>query len=185
MIIIRKLETIDMDSLKQLIRGYVSSEKYQVLREESEVKVSFTLELIKLQTPYIKHYELDSLEEYQSIVSLGFSLAAYIDEQLVALSLARPQDWNGSLWIHEFHVLEAYQGKGIGRQLMEATGQKARDAQIRILFCETQNTNVPAIRFYRRMGFSIDAIDLSLYSNEDYPDGEIALFMKRRLDKVK
>jgi ribosomal protein S18 acetylase RimI-like enzyme len=177
---IRSLETIDLETLKRLIRGYVSPEKYRVSREETEAKVVFSLDLVRLEKPYIKHYDLDPLEDYQKIISMGFSLAAYEDEQLVALSLARPQPWNGSLWIHEFHVLEACQGKGIGRQLMEASAQKARDAGMRILFCETQNTNVPAIRFYRRMGFSIDAIDLSLYTNEDYPDGEIALFMKRK-----
>jgi hypothetical protein len=32
------------------------------------------------------------------------------------------------------------------------------------------------------MGFTLDGIDLSLYTNEDWPDGEIALFMKRKLE---
>jgi hypothetical protein len=27
----------------------------------------------------------------------------------------------------------------------------------------------------------MDALNLTLYSNEDYPDGEIAVFMKRKL----
>jgi hypothetical protein len=35
------------------------------------------------------------------------------------------------------------------------------------------------MRFYRSMGFTLDGIDLSLYSNDDYPDGEVAIFMKR------
>lgn len=182
MLSIRKLTTIDLETLQRLIRGYVSHEKYQVLREESETKISFSLELIPLEKPYIKQSELDALEEYQEIVSAGFSLAAYEDEQIVALALARPQPWNQSLWIHEIHVLESYQRKGIGRVLMEACAEKAREAGLRIIFCETQNTNVPAIRFYRKMGFVMDAIDLSLYSNADYPDGEIALFMKRKLE---
>lgn len=52
---------------------------------------------------------------------------------------------------------------------------------MRAVVCETQNTNVAAIRFYRRMGFDIEGVDLSYYSNQDCPDGEVALFLKKRL----
>jgi ribosomal protein S18 acetylase RimI-like enzyme len=178
---IEALQSIDLETLQRLIRGYTSHEKYRVSVEESESRVSFVLELVTLKNPYQKIYELDTFEEYEQIVNFGFSLAAYEDEQIVGIALSRPQEWNGSLWIHEFHVLEAYQGKGIGRELMEAVAQKAREAKFRLIFCETQNTNVPAIRFYRKLGFHMEALNLSLYTNEDYPDGEIALFMKRKL----
>ena len=59
--------------------------------------------------------------------------------------------------------------------------QKGRAAGLRTLVCETRNTNVPAIRFYRKLGLDLEGIDLSYYSNTDYPDGEIAVFMKKRL----
>lgn len=36
-------------------------------------------------------------------------------------------------------------------------------------------------QYYRKMGFDLEAIDLSYYSNSDFPDAEIALFMKKRL----
>ena len=39
-----------------------------------------------------------------------------------------------------------------------------------------------AIQIYRQLGFRVEGVDLSYYTNEDYPDGEIAIFMKRRLD---
>lgn len=181
MALIRKLEAIDEKSLKRLIRGYVSQEKYAIRREENGETILFRLELLALEQPYQKQFELDALEAYQSMISDGFSLAAYAEDAIVGVALATVQDWNRALWIHEFHVLESHQGKGIGRDLMEALAEKARDAGLRIMFCETQNTNVPAIRFYRKLGFSLDALDLSLYSNEDYPDGEIALFMKRKV----
>ena len=34
---------------------------------------------------------------------------------------------------------------------------------------------------YRRLGFRLEGIDLSHYTNADYPDGEVAVFMKRRV----
>ena len=66
-----------------------------------------------------------------------------------------------------------------GGRLMEAVADHARSQHLRMLDCETQSTNIPAIRFYRALDFVLDGIDLSLYSNQDYPDGEIAIFMKR------
>ena len=50
-----------------------------------------------------------------------------------------------------------------------------------VMVCETQSTNVPAIEFYRKVGFEVEGIDLSYYSNDDAPDGEVANFMKRKL----
>jgi ribosomal protein S18 acetylase RimI-like enzyme len=49
------------------------------------------------------------------------------------------------------------------------------------MVAETQTTNVPAICFYRQAGFEFGGIDLSYYTNRDRIDGEVALFMKRKL----
>jgi ribosomal protein S18 acetylase RimI-like enzyme len=76
-------------------------------------------------------------------------------------------------------VAGAHQRRGVGRQLVDALTEKARAVGLRTIVSGTQNTNIPAIRVYRRVGFHIEGIDLSYYSNDDYPDGEIALFMKK------
>ena len=65
----------------------------------------------------------------------------------------------------EFHVAETHRRQGIGRQMMEELVERGRASGLRIVVCETQNTNVPAIHFYRRVGFNIEGIDLSYYSN--------------------
>jgi ribosomal protein S18 acetylase RimI-like enzyme len=69
----------------------------------------------------------------------------------------------------------------IGKRLMECVSEKAKRAGFRTIVGETQNTNGIAIRIYRKLGFRVEGIDISYYSNNDYPDGEIAVFMKRRL----
>jgi ribosomal protein S18 acetylase RimI-like enzyme len=65
--------------------------------------------------------------------------------------------------------------------MMEELAERGRASGLRIAVCETQNTNVPAIRFYRIVGCNIEGIDPSYYSNDDWPEGEVAVFMKRRL----
>ena len=64
---------------------------------------------------------------------------------------------------------------------MEALALFTKQADCRVMVCETQNTNVPAICFYRKLGFEVGAVDLSFNTNQDTTDFEVAIFMKRYL----
>lgn len=55
-------------------------------------------------------------------------------------------------------------------------------AKLPVTLRETQNANVPAIDFYRAVGFGLEGVDLSYYSNVDKLAGEVAVFMKRKLE---
>ena len=99
------------------------------------------------------------------------------------MALGERRDWNRTLWLHEFHVAPAYQRRGIGRRLMDELAERAAAAGLRAITLETQNTNVPAIRFYRAAGFAIEGVDVGYYTNDDQgPDGTVAVFMRRRLE---
>lgn len=55
-------------------------------------------------------------------------------------------------------------------------------ARYRVGKIETEtHTAVPAIRFYRSVGFQVEGIDLSYYTNMDVTDFEVAIFMKRKI----
>jgi len=182
MIEIKPLHQIDSALLDRLIVGYVSHEAYRVQHSQNAARIDFVLERVALETPYIKHYERtdeETLNFYQSMLPEGFSFGAYEGDICVGLALAARQAWNNSLWVYELHVAETHHRRGVGRSLLEAVMAQAQASHV--VVCETQTTNVPAVDFYQRMGFVLHGIDLSLYSNEDWPDGEVALFMKRRL----
>jgi ribosomal protein S18 acetylase RimI-like enzyme len=102
---------------------------------------------------------------------------------LVGLAIAQRRNWNRSLWLWELGIEETRRRTGIGTKLVESLVHSAKDAGLRVIVCETQNTNVPAIDFYRKTGFELDGIDLSYYTNADMTTGEVALFMKRKLDR--
>lgn len=182
MITIQTLKSLTRRELAGVVSGYTSSEKYVVAKEERDAHTTLTLALTPLAVPYHKHFEVDDAElaNYQQALSYGYSLGAYDGERLVGLAVAEPRPWNNSLWVWEFDVAEAYQRQGIGTRLVATLANRARQEGFRCLVCETQNTNVPAIRFYRRAGFELDGIDLSYYTNMDL-DKEVAVFMKLKL----
>lgn len=183
MIEIRSLTALNLTDLKRVASGYASNSKYVVIYTSAEDHVSFDLQLVTLDNPYVKKfdYDDDTLQRYESVLNEGYSFGAYDESLLVGLVIGEPYEWNRSLWVPEFHVVEAYHNMGIGKQLMECVAEKAQRAGFRTIVCETQNTNVTAIKVYRKLGFRLEGIDISYYSNNDYPNGEIAVFMKRRL----
>jgi len=185
MVEITVLTQLVVDDLKRVITGYTSPYKYALHKTEGDDQTIVQLQLVSLERPYVKQFDeylaAETLAGYRRLLEYGLSFGAYQGERLVGLALAEPQTWNNSLWVWEFHIAEPHRGRGIGRQLMEFLAEKGKAAGLRAIFCETQTTNVPAIRFYRRLGFTLDGLNLSFYTNEDWPDGEMALFMKKRL----
>jgi streptothricin acetyltransferase len=182
MIEIRSLSALTLSDLKRVASGYWSDSKYVVRYVSAGNQVTFDLHLVNLGKPYVKKFEHDddTIQRYEVVLNDGFSFGAYDGNLLVGLVIGEPNEWNRSLWVWEFHVLEMYRNRKIGRQLMERIAEKAKGAGFRTIVCETQNTNVSAIKVYRKLGFELEGIDISYYSNNDYPDGEIAFFMKRR-----
>ncbi len=183
MVKIAKLTEISESELTALVAGYTSPAKYAVFKTESETGAQFSLEYVPLDPPYVKRFELDAelRERYPRVLAQGLSLGAYEDGKLVGIALAEHQAWSNALWVWEFHIAASHRGRGSGSKLMDSVIRQAQERDMRVVVCETQNTNMPAIRFYRRMGFEIEGIDLSYYTNNDVEEGEVAIFMKRKL----
>jgi ribosomal protein S18 acetylase RimI-like enzyme len=170
--------------LSRMGYGYTTTEKYAVHKSETPECIQITLQVVTLEQPYVKRFPESDAEEaayYERIAAEGLSLGAYDGDELVGMALVERRDWNRTLWIWEFCVDERFRGRSVGRRLMDVLAENARVAGYRAIGLEAQNTNVPAIRFYRAVGFEIDGLDLSYYTNHDVTDGEVAMFMKRKL----
>jgi ribosomal protein S18 acetylase RimI-like enzyme len=184
MIEIHLLTHIDKADLLRVATGYIADSKYVVSYADGEDTVAFNLVLTQLATPYAgspSTFDPETLDFYERAVQTGWSFGAYADSTCIGVIIAELQSWNKIVMVWEYHVAEAYRRQGIGRQLMNQVLTRARQEGMRSVVCETQTTNTGAIRAYRRLGFRMEAIDISLYSNEDYPDKEVAVFMKHRL----
>lgn len=184
MIAIRPLPHFDPAHFVALASGYTTTAVYRVSRAESDAATTFHLTLTPLPAPrqYRFPYSADELQHYTELARGPFALGAYDGQTWVGVALGEAHAWNLSLWVYEFHIAASHQRRGIGRQLMDALAERGRAAGLRVLICETQNTNIDAIRFYRRVGLTLDGVDISHYTNDDLgPEGTVALFMKRPL----
>ncbi len=190
MINIHTLDSISLADLDRIAPNYTSLHVYDVTRTETTEQITLTLTLRKRDYPVVKPFPRtpDTAQYYQTLHKHGFCVGAYDSTAtipLIGMVVADSQDWNGTLLVWEFHVAESHRGRGIGRMMMDELVKRAANAQLRIISVETSTANVPAIHFYQRLGFTIDSIDLSFYSNNDLENGDIVVFMKRKLHPSK
>lgn len=68
------------------------------------------------------------------------------------------------LW--DLRVRPDYRGRGVGRKLFASALRWSKERECRLLKVETQNTNVPACRFYLRQGCELGAIDRFAYPED-------------------
>lgn len=177
-----RLDDITADEVRRLIVGYGSSQRYDVHWVESYQRTSFTLELVNLEQPFVKHWHHERLTHwYQSLLAEGLSVGAWDDGRLVGIAITERRDWNDEAMVWELHVEEPLRGRGIGRRLLGAVEAVAKGSGCRAVVIETQTTNVAAIAFYRACGYTMQGLDLSFYANEDLERGEVAVFMKKAL----
>lgn len=116
------------------------------------------------------------MKRYQQIVKQGSSLGAYDGDELVGLAIAESREWNRSLWVWELGVDREHRRSGIGTKIVEALVHVAKHLNLRIIVCETQNTNVPAIEFYRATGFEMGGIDEGITARQ----GQRRCYVPRR-----
>lgn len=184
MVEIRRLnEYRESDQIELGEYGYSSMARYIVTKEESTRSVTIKVNFVELEAPYKKSWpkRQEDFDYYAEIIPQGLSFGAYIEGKLVGVAICNRSDWNNTLWISNIHVSEEHRRLGIGRKLMEKVFVQAQEMGFRIIELETQNTNVPAISFYYSLGFELDGIDLSFYTNNSAADAEVAFFMKRRV----
>lgn len=153
--------------------GYTTDIRYVV--SSIEFGGSFEFIIKEKSLPYTKIWETTSedLEEMNTIIEQGNSFGAFVNEELAGWIICEHRTWNNSFYIENILVDEKHRRQGIGIMLIKNAIKEARRLSCRVIELETQNTNYPAIQFYRRMGFNITGLNTRLYENTE----EIALFM--------
>jgi GNAT superfamily N-acetyltransferase len=92
----------------------------------------------------------------------------------LALLRLRPSVWSGALdaYLEELYVVPSGRGQGLGRALLEATMEAAREAGATRIELGTSTEDEVAIALYESCGFA---------NREGGPDGPMMLFYEREL----
>lgn len=171
---IKKLQKLTSNpSLNWGNNGYSTDTIYSVSSIEFNNSFEFTLREKALSYSKIWKTDSNDIEDLNTIIGEDHSFGAYADDELQGWIICEHKTWNNSFYIENILINEKYRRQGIGIMLIKNAIKEARKLKCRIIELETQNTNYPAIQFYRRMGFNITGVNTRLY---DQPD-EIALFM--------
>lgn len=64
------------------------------------------------------------------------------------------------VYVNEIHVDEAYRGKGIGRELLKAVEDTAREHGYKAMYIHAEGNNERAIRLYQHEGYMIERAQL-------------------------
>ena len=74
--------------------------------------------------------------------------------------------------IKNMAVVEAHRGRGVGRALVAAAIERARDERIKVLRVATGAADTGNLRFYQRLGFRMLAIERDVFTPANgYPPG--------------
>lgn len=128
-----------------------------------------------LSTPYEKSYPDEQLDYslYINNPERAVFLAYRGKECVGRIRIAK--NWNQYGLVEDISVAKDYRGRGVGKRLMDAAKQWAKEGGLPGLVLETQDTNPAACRFYERYGFQLGGVDVMLYGNSVYKH-EQALF---------
>lgn len=87
------------------------------------------------------------------------TIVAEVKGEVVGMSLYyyRYSTWKGKrLYLEDLIIKEAYRGYGLGRRLLEATVEEARQTQCSGLMWQVLDWNEPSIEFYKKFGAKLD-----------------------------
>lgn len=182
MIVLRPLTADDIPNLPQIRPTYQSNTILTLERSGEGIEVGWQFIEQRLAKPYDKGILYNFNEGAQKEIlarllrpDVTYLRVAESNGQLVGIADAEILPWNNTVFLWNLMIDIAYRGQGLGRRLWHRVVEFARDAEVRAITIETQNTNVPACKFYLRMGCQLTGFNEALYSN-DNPNREIALF---------
>lgn len=184
MITLRPLQQDDIPNLPQIRPTYTSPTILTLEKSGNGLEIGWKLVEHTPPQPFDKGtlYDFDEVAQDEIRARLARPDSTYqrvaVDEEtgrLVGLLEMEVQTWNDTVLLWNLMIDLAYRGQGLGRRLWHRAVDFARQAEVRAIMIETQNTNVPACKFYARMGCQLIGIN-ELYYTNDGLNTEIALF---------
>ncbi len=115
-----------------------------------------------LNVAWITHYfalepkDLEVLDDpLGKVIAPGGQILLAVEDGAAIGCVALMKLNDGGFEVAKMAVTEAHKGRGVGRDLMAACIERARQAGAARLYLETNSTLAPALGLYRRFGFQV------------------------------
>lgn len=136
------------------------------------------IELVErvLEAPITKRYSIDEVFAPWARWSAGW----VADEGGVrGFATAAYEPWHERLVLWFLYIAPAWRRRGVGRVLLEHVEAHGRKVGATHVWLETSNVNVPGIRAYERLGYTLCGADRLFYGS--YMPGESAVYLAKTL----
>ena len=182
--IIRPLQVDDIPKLIDIQPGFQTNKILRVDFTGTGYEIDWHLYEVELEKPYDKGrgYNFDTIEREnirkrraQDNTLIEVAIEPTTDS-IVGILDVEERTWNNTAWIWNVMLDKSVRGQGLGTEMIQRTVAWATQRQLRAIMLETQTNNVPACRFYAKMGFKLIGINTLFYSNRDVERDEIAIF---------
>ena len=100
-------------------------------------------------------------------------LVAEAEGQVVAMGYIHIWEWNRVAWLNDFVVDERFRNRGIGRRLVFALAEVARE-QGCVILMDHPPASHPVVAFYVKLGFRLCGYNDSYFSG---PKNRMAVFL--------
>ncbi len=104
----------------------------------------------------------DENYDYEAMKEDHVFLGAYDGEKCVGLAIFRDAVFY-YMYLYDLKVSNAYRNRGVGRMLIEKAKEVCAARGYRGIYCQGQDNNLGACRFYIKAGFHIGGLDTNVY----------------------
>lgn len=137
-----------------------------------------SVELVEraLEAPLTKGYSIDEVFAPWARWSKGWVAD---DGGVRGFATAGYEAWHERLVLWFLYIAPAWRRRGVGRALLERVEAHGRQIGATHVWLETSNVNVPGIRAYERLGYTLCGVDRLFYGS--YMPGEGAIYLAKLL----
>ena len=167
---IRPLTRADIPGLTSINQTFTSDAELHLERRCVGLEeIAWRLTCRPLKQPFDRgtQYDLrqDELTAIEGRLQAGncLQLVAADEDRIVGLLEVEAGSWRDAGWIWNVLIDVQYRRRGLGRHFIASSVEWARGRGLKALVAETQTNNVPACRFYQRMGFVPSGVDDHFY----------------------
>jgi ribosomal protein S18 acetylase RimI-like enzyme len=130
-----------------------------------------------LDAPIRKAYSIAEVFAHWAGWDVGW--VAIEGDRIRGFATIEHEPWHGRINLWFLYIDPAWRRRGVGRALLEVVEAYGREQGATHVWLETSNVNVPGVRAYERLGYSLCGADTHYYGV--YMPGETALYLAKSL----